>query len=90
MFCFPLTLTHGSSVCIRVHFNSHISVGLTLCALFITPVIIVTLIIVMSVGRASSVRNCFFVSFFFVFLHSVSFAMEVFITYVKKQPSHSL
>ena len=26
MFCFLLTLTHGSSVCIRVHFNSHISV----------------------------------------------------------------
>ena len=57
---------------------------------YYTFVIIVTLIIVMSVGRASSVRNCFFVSFFFVFLYSVSFAMELFITYVNKQPSHSL
>ena len=79
MFCFPLTLTHGSSVCIRVHFNSHISVSLTLCALFITPLLLLLpphycSDDVMSVGRASSVHNFFF----FVFLYSLSFAMELF------------
>ena len=64
MFCFPLTLTHGSSVCIRVHFNSHISVSLTLCALFITPLLLLLpphycSDDVMSVGRASSVHDFF-------------------------------
>ena len=56
MFCFScINPTHGSSVCIRVHFNSHISVSLTLFAWFITPfVIIVTLTIVVIV------HNCFF------------------------------
>ena len=86
MFCFPLTLTHGSSVCIRVHFNSHISVSLTLCALFITPLL---LYCVTSVGRASSVRNCFLFPFSLSFC-TASFAMELFVTCVKKQPSHSL
>ena len=68
MFCFPLTLTHGSSVCIRLHFNSHISVELDFMrVVHYTFVIIVTLIIVMimsfmSVGRSSSVHN-FFLSF---------------------------
>ena len=68
MFCFPLTLTHGSSVCIRVHFNYHISVSLTLCALFITPLLLLLpphycSDDVMSVGRASSVHNFFSLSF---------------------------
>ena len=60
---------------------------------YYTFVVIVTLIIVVimsCLGRASYVRNCFFVSVLFVFLYSMSFAMELFITYVKKQPSHSL
>ena len=78
MFCFPLTLTHGSSLCIRVHFSSHISVKFDFMrVVYYTFVIIVTLIIVvimsfMSVARASSVRLIFF-----VFLCSLSFTMEL-------------
>ena len=53
---------------------------------YYTFVIIVTLIIV---GRASSVRNCLLFPFSLSFC-TASFAMELFITYVKEQPSHSL
>ena len=59
---------------------------------YYTFVIIVTLIIVVimsRLGRASSVRNCLLFPFSLSFC-TASFAMELFITYVKEQPSHSL
>ena len=47
MFCFPLTLTHGSSVCIRVHFEfSHKRKFDFMRVVYYTFVVIFTLIII--------------------------------------------
>ena len=56
---------------------------------YYTFVIIVTLIIVVMMScLLVELHLC--IIFFFVFLYSLSFAMDLFIIYVKKQPSQSL
>ena len=56
---------------------------------YYTFVVIVTLIIVVMMSCLLELHLCI-LFFSFAFLYSVSFVMELFIIYVKKQPSQSL